>query len=84
MDSQFNEKLSWLIWESKLSKGAFAKKLGVCPATISRLLAGQSPSAKTLCSIAEACKVSIDWLLEKGGLEHATRTKFHGKTNAER
>jgi transcriptional regulator with XRE-family HTH domain len=44
-------------------KQAFARKIGVKPAQLSRYLKGQIPDPPVLVAIAEAGQVSLDWLL---------------------
>jgi transcriptional regulator with XRE-family HTH domain len=44
-------------------KQAFARKIGVKPAQLSRYLKGQIPDPPVLIAIAEAGQVSLDWLL---------------------
>jgi transcriptional regulator with XRE-family HTH domain len=44
-------------------KQAFARKIGVKPAQLSRYLRGQIPDPPVLVAIAAAGQVSLDWLL---------------------
>jgi transcriptional regulator with XRE-family HTH domain len=47
----------------RVKRQAFARKIGVKPAQLSRYLKGQIPDPRVLVAIAEAGQVSLDWLL---------------------
>ena len=61
----FSERLAHLITQEggRAKKQAFARRIGVKPQQLSRYLKGQLPDAPTLLAIAEAGRVSVDWLL---------------------
>lgn len=62
----FRERLGEVLDRSGLSGSAFAGKVGVNRATMSQLLSPANdrlPRAKTITAIAQAGKVSVDWLL---------------------
>ncbi|MFQ5985214.1 MAG: helix-turn-helix domain-containing protein [Alphaproteobacteria bacterium] len=64
------ERLGEVLRRSGLSGSAFAHKVGVDRATLSQLLSpgnDRLPRAETIAAIAQAEKVSVDWLL---GLSH--------------
>ena len=70
----FRARLGDVIARTRLSRAAFAKKVGVDRSTLSQILSPKSdrlPRVETLAAIAAAEQVSIDWLVglsEEGGL----------------
>ena len=61
----FSERLAFVVARERGrgKKQAFARKIGVKPAQLSRYLKGQIPDPPVLVAIAEAGQVSLDWLL---------------------
>ena len=61
----FSERLALVVARERGrgKKQAFARKIGVKPAQLSRYLRGQIPDPPVLVAIAEAGQVSLDWLL---------------------
>jgi transcriptional regulator with XRE-family HTH domain len=61
----FSERLALVVarQRGRGKKQAFARKIGVKPAQLSRYLKGQIPDPPVLVAIAEAGQVSLDWLL---------------------
>src|SRR5919198_4675401 len=61
----FSERLALVVARERGrgKKQAFARKIGVKPAQLSRYLKGQIPDPPVLVAIAEAGQVSLDWLL---------------------
>jgi transcriptional regulator with XRE-family HTH domain len=61
----FSERLAFVVarQRGRGKKQAFARKIGVKPAQLSRYLKGQIPDPPVLVAIAEAGQVSLDWLL---------------------
>jgi transcriptional regulator with XRE-family HTH domain len=61
----FGERLALVVARERGrgKKQAFARKIGVKPAQLSRYLKGQIPDPPVLVAIAEAGQVSLDWLL---------------------
>ena len=61
----FGERLAHVVAREpgRGKKQAFARKIGVKPAQLSRYLKGQIPDPPVLVAIAEAGQVSLDWLL---------------------
>jgi transcriptional regulator with XRE-family HTH domain len=61
----FRERLALVVARERGrgKKQAFARKIGVKPAQLSRYLKGQIPDPPVLVAIAEAGQVSLDWLL---------------------
>src|SRR5919198_3638933 len=61
----FSERLALVVARERGrgKKQAFARKIGVKPAQLSRYLKGQIPDPPVLVAIAEAGRVSLDWLL---------------------
>lgn len=65
MQSTFLQRLKTL--QGNLSNAKFARKIGVKPTTFQRYEEGSLPRAEAAVSIAEACDVSLDWLLAGKG-----------------
>src|SRR5262245_37193717 len=61
----FSERLACVVAQEggRGKKQAFARKIGVKPAQLSRYLRGQIPDPPVLVAIAVAGQVSLDWLL---------------------
>jgi transcriptional regulator with XRE-family HTH domain len=61
----FSERLAFVVAreQGRGKKQAFARKIGVKPAQLSRYLRGQIPDPPVLVAIAAAGQVSLDWLL---------------------
>jgi transcriptional regulator with XRE-family HTH domain len=61
----FSERLAFVVARERGrgKKQAFARKIGVKPAQLSRYLKGQIPDPPVLVAIAQAGQVSLDWLL---------------------
>jgi transcriptional regulator with XRE-family HTH domain len=61
----FSQRLAFVVAREpgRAKKQAFARKIGVKPAQLSRYLKGQIPDPPVLVAIAEAGQVSLDWLL---------------------
>jgi Zn-dependent peptidase ImmA (M78 family) len=74
---EISDRVLGLIEESGLSRGAFAQRIGLDDSKLSKSLSGvRRFSSLDLARIAEACEVTVDWLVtgERTALALAART----------
>ena len=64
MESKFHQRLRSL--QHDLSNAEFARKIGLKPSTFQRYGNGSLPRIDAAAAIAEACGVSLDWLVGEG------------------
>ena len=60
-ESLFRQRLLWL--RGEMTQMQFAEKLGVSRIVVGLWESGRTPGLKSLIKIADACDVSIDWLI---------------------
>ena len=69
-----NDRISWCISDSGLTKTAFAEKLNVSQPFISKLASGASiPSDRTIADICREFNISEEWLRTGSGEPHIRR-----------
>jgi len=68
MESKFHQRLKSL--QNNLSNAEFARKIGVKPSTFQRYDEGSLPRIDAAAAIAEACGVSLDWLVGEDTARH--------------
>ena len=69
-----NERISWCVKDSGLTKTAFAEKINVSQSFISRLVSGEKvPSDRTIADICREFNISEVWLRTGDGEPHIQR-----------
>lgn len=71
-----NDRISWCVKDSKLTKTAFAEKINVGQSFISQLCSGsKTPSDRTIADICREFNISEVWLRTGEGEPHIKRDK---------
>lgn len=65
----WRERLAYMVKNSGLTQSEIARRAGIAPETLSRVLTGHHsrPEFSTIVRIARAVRVSVGWLLQERG-----------------